>query len=96
VNESNLELMPLMSVQESFEPIDHQNHLFYPIGIQELTSLEKEKIVYIEIKDLQKLRKIAESLNKPLFYDIHFYYVIFDDIHYRTKRFDKIYQKYDI
>jgi len=88
--------MPLMSLKESFDPIDLQNRLFNPIDIYESTSQEKGKIVYIEIKDLQELRIISKSLEKPIFYDIHYYYVIFDDIRYRTKRIDKILQKYDI
>ncbi len=88
--------MPLMSLQESFETIDRQNSLFSPVGIYESTFQEKEKIVYIEIKDLQELRIISKSLEKPIFYDKHYYYVIFDDIHYRTRRIDKIHQKYGI
>ncbi len=88
--------MSLMSLKESFEPIDRQNRFFNPIGNYKSTFKKNGKIVYIEIKDLQELKIISKRLEKPIFYDIHYYYVIFDDIHYRTRRIDKIHQKYGI
>jgi len=81
---------------EACELVECETRLLHPIGISEFTYANKEKLVYIEVDDLNKLKIIAENLEKPLFYDADHYYVIFDDIHYRTKKIDQIHQKYDI
>jgi hypothetical protein len=87
----------VMTLVESSELVECRDHLIYPIGIREIRSPYKEKVDYIEVSDFHELKIIAETLKKPLFYDVYYYYVILDNyITYRTKRYDKIYRTYDI
>jgi hypothetical protein len=82
---------------ETCELVASKDHLIYPLGIHEISSPQKEKVDYIEVSDLHELKIIAASLKKQMFYDVHYYYVILDNnITYRTKRYDKIYSKYDL
>ena len=86
-----------MTLIETCQLAEYKDHLIYPLEIDEITNPHKEKVVYIEVSALHELKIIAESLKKPMFYDVNYYYVILDDdITYRTKRYDKIYRKYDI
>ena len=86
----------MITMIETCELVECEIRLIHPIGICEVTYLNKEHLVYIEIETLQELKTIAENLKKPLLYDAHHYIVIFDDIHYRTKKIDQIHQKYDL
>ncbi|MFX1519140.1 MAG: hypothetical protein ACFFCD_04395 [Promethearchaeota archaeon] len=86
-----------MALIKTCELAEFKDHLIYPLGICEIKSPYKETVVYIEVSDLHELKIIVASLKKPMFYDVHYYYVILDNnIAYRTKRCDKIYREYDI
>ena len=64
--------------------------------VYEARSQDRDQLVYIEVKTLQELKKKAEILKKPLLYNETHYIVIYDDIHYRTKRIGHAYQNYYI
>ncbi len=78
------------------ELVECETNFNHPIRICEVRYPDKVQLVYIEIDTLQELKTIAEKLKKPLLYDADHYIVIFDDIHYRTKKIGQIYQEYFI
>ncbi|MFB0544618.1 MAG: hypothetical protein ACETVN_02795 [Asgard group archaeon] len=89
----------LITLVETSDTVECQSCLIYPLGLDEITSPntspKKERVVYIDVSEFHELKMIAEIFKKSIFYDVYYYYVILDNaIHYRTKRYDKIYRKY--
>ena len=78
------------------ELIECETDFCHPVRIYKARYQDREQPVYIEIESLQRLKEIAEILKKPLLYNETHYIVIYDDIHYRTKKIGHVYQQYYI